>query len=127
MRASKALAASLASQPSEPAKRSKYGAKKTEVDGIKFASRREAARYGTLKLMERAGEIRDLVLQPKYPLSVNGRIVFRYTADFSYRYQTPLGEHDAVVVEDVKGFKTREYIVVSRLFHAIHGFPIKEV
>ena len=48
--------------------RNKYGARKTVIDGITFDSKREAIRYQELKLLERAGEIKDLELQPKYIL-----------------------------------------------------------
>lgn len=43
---------------------SKYGAQRTTIDGIAFASKREASRYQELKLMQMAGEIQDLELQP---------------------------------------------------------------
>lgn len=101
----------------------KFGNKPTLVDGIRFASKREAARYSELKLMERAGEISDLVLQPRYPLLVNGLKVATYVADFRYR---DLGL-DAVVVEDAKGFRTPDFILKSKLFEALHGFPVREV
>lgn len=117
-RAAQALAAALAEQP----KPSKYRNRKTKVDGITFASAREARRYGQLKLMERAGEITDLVLQPKFPLDVNGKPVCRYVADFGYRTRT-----GARIVEDAKGFRTKEYAIKAMLFAAIHGFPITEV
>jgi dsDNA-binding SOS-regulon protein len=64
---------------------SKYGAVRTEVDGISFASKKEARRYSELKLLERAGEIADLQLQPRFPLTVNGVRVCTYVADFQYR------------------------------------------
>lgn len=90
-----------------------FGAKKTEVDGIVFDSRREARRYSTLKLLERAGEISDLELQPRYMLGTeddpvkirskgypNGRRC-SYKADFRYK------ENGQVVVEDSKGHDTQ--------------------
>lgn len=88
--------------------RSKYGAKRTTVDGITFASRKEARRYGDLRLLERAGEIRGLRVQPRYPIIINGQPVkypsgrpLVYVADFSY-YDVKRG---ATVVEDVKGIR----------------------
>ena len=56
---------------------SKYGNRKTEVDGIVFDSKKEAERYRDLKLLERAGDIRELVLQPSFVLNVNGIKVCR--------------------------------------------------
>lgn len=94
----------------------KYGNRKTVVDGIKFDSKAEAERYRELKLMEQAGIITDLQLQPKFPLiptfRKNGQ-TFRgitYIADFAYT------ENGRKVVEDVKGFKTAVYKLKRKLF-----------
>lgn len=83
----------------------KYGAKAAEVDGIRFASQKEARRYQELRLLEKAGEITGLILQPTYDLMVISRDlrtnkVGEYRADFTY-YDKP---KQAVVVEDVKGY-----------------------
>ena len=87
--------------------RSKYRAKRTEVDGIMFASKAEAKRYEVLKDRVASGEIWDLELQPVFTFEINGELlrypskrVIKYLADF--RYQTPDGE----VIEDVKGMDT---------------------
>ena len=83
----------------------KYQNKKTVADGIKFDSRLEAERYAQLKLMERAGVIRDLELQPEYELipsfRKDGKTWRRtvYKADFRYI----LAEDDRIIIEDVKG------------------------
>lgn len=106
---------------------SKYGAVRTEVDGITFASKREARRYSELKLLERAGEIADLELQPRYPLVVNGVKVCTYVGDFLYRPTFRGAVMAQPVVEDAKGFKTPEYKLKAKLFRAVHGFPITEV
>lgn len=98
----------------------KYGAKKTVVDGITFASKAEARRYGELKLLEKAGEIRHLELQPKFDLTVNGEKIGRYVADFRYR------EGTESVVEDVKGFKTPVYRLKKALVKALYGIEIRE-
>lgn len=74
------------------------------VDGIRFASKDEAARYRTLALLERAGEINDLTPHPKFPLvpgfSCGGKRIqaITYEADFMYRDQ-----NGRLIVEDVKG------------------------
>lgn len=49
-------------------KYNKYGNIKTVIDGIKFDSKRESERYLELKLLEKAGEISDLKLQPRFIL-----------------------------------------------------------
>lgn len=83
----------------------KYHNKKTVADGIKFDSKLEAERYAQLKMMERAGVIRDLELQPEYELipsfRKNGKTWRRtvYKADFKYI----LCEDDKTIIEDVKG------------------------
>lgn len=58
---------SVQTPPTKP-KKSKYGAVKTEVDGIKFDSKREASRYQELRLLEQAGEITNLLLQVPFEL-----------------------------------------------------------
>ena len=83
----------------------KYHNKKTVADGIKFDSKLEAERYAQLKMMECAGVIRDLELQPEYELipsfRKNGKTWRRtlYKADFRYI----LAEDDSYIIEDVKG------------------------
>ena len=82
--------------------RHKYGAKPTTVDGIRFHSMKEARRYQELKLLERAGEIQNLSLQPEFPLHApdQEKPVGRYIADFEYL------ERGKTVTEDVKGYDT---------------------
>jgi hypothetical protein len=114
------------------AKHSKYRNVRTEVDGIKFDSKKEAARYQELKLMERAGEIYDLVLQPAFAITVNGLKVCTYKADFRYnqvrRDQTGMRmESLDHIVEDVKGVKTDVYKLKKKLVKACHGIDIREV
>jgi hypothetical protein len=104
---------------------SKYGAKKTVVDGLTFASKAEARRYGELKLLQAAGEIIDLELQPKYDIVVNGEKICQYRGDFSYREEDASGWWQ-LVVEDVKGFKTPEYKLKAKLLRATHGIEIRE-
>ncbi len=78
---------------------SKYNARRTEVDGIAFDSKAEAARYVELRLLERAGAIRDLRVHPRYEIlpREGGERARHYTPDFEYR------EGGRVVCEDVKG------------------------
>ena len=83
----------------------KYHNTKTVADGIKFDSKLEAERYAQLKMMERAGVIRDLELQPEYELipsfKKDGKTWRKtvYKADFRYI----LAEDDKTIIEDVKG------------------------
>jgi len=101
---------------------SKYHARKTTVDGITFASAKEANRYSQLKLLQRAGVISSLQIQVPYTLiekSQYGRKI-TYVADFVYR------ENGKKVVEDTKGFKTPVYALKRRLMAEIYGIEIKE-
>ena len=86
----------------------KYNNHKTIVDGIKFDSIREAERYQELKLLETAGEISHLELQPIVVLQdkfiYQGRMfrAITYRADFAYFDRTV----NRGVIEDVKGMET---------------------
>lgn len=84
--------------------KSKYRAIQTVVDGIRFDSKGEANRWCELRLLERAGTIKDLVRQPIFQLQVRGvdhfRVIGHYRADFSYM------ENGDLCVEDFKGVMT---------------------
>lgn len=101
---------------------SKYRAVRTIVDGIEFASKKEAKRYSELRLLERAGLITGLKLQPAFELIVNGTKVGRYTPDFQYtelkkaNYSAPAKN----IVEDVKGYIVRDYPLRKKLFCALY-------
>ena len=102
-------------------RRNKYNAQKTMVDGILFDSKREAARYMQLMLLERAGKISHLELQPVYECVVNGKKICSYRADF--RYFTK----DRNIVEDVKGFITPMFKLKKKLVEAIYSGVTIEV
>ena len=78
----------------------KYRAIRTVVDGITFHSKKEAKRYGVLKILQAAGEISELTTQPVIPLVVNGQTIGRYISDFRYV------ENGEVIIEDVKSKPT---------------------
>lgn len=95
----------------------KYRARKTTIDGITFDSKGEARRYGELKLMERAGAISNLELQPVYVLQEAFRCprngaqrAIKYIADFRYT------EGGKTIVEDFKGKETEAYRIKRKLF-----------
>ena len=111
--------------------KNKYGAKKvTAPDGQKFDSQHEHQRWVILKLMERAGKIKDLRRQVKYVLipaqrDARGKILeyeCSYIADFVY-YDCQLKQE---VVEDAKGMKTDVYKIKKKLMLYIHDIQIKE-
>ena len=102
---------------------SKYGNRKLSgPDGQKFDSVKEYHRWGCLRLLERAGTIKDLKRQVKYELIPKqvGERACNYIADFTYMQDGKL------VVEDVKGMKTDAYKIKKKLMLWVHGIRIKE-
>jgi hypothetical protein len=104
-------------------KLSKYKNKQTWADGHHFDSIAEKNYYLQLKLRKLGNDIKDLKLQPIFPLVVNDQKVGQYEADFQY-VDCKTGE---VVVVDVKGFRTREYLLKKRLMKAIYQIDIVEI
>jgi hypothetical protein len=118
---------------------SKYKATKTTVNGIEFDSKKEARRYEELCMMEAAGAIRGLQRQVKYILipaqrepdiigpkggKKPGKLLeheVAYVADFVYE------EAGKTVVEDTKGFRTKDYIIKRKLMLWVHGIRVREV
>ena len=117
--------------PTEPPR--KYRNKPTTVDGIRFASKAEARRYGELKLLEKAGEISGLELQPRFDLRAPAGVmkftkIGEYHADFSY-YQRIDG-CTRRVVEDVKSpatAKDKLFVWKRRHFEAEYGIKLKVI
>lgn len=109
---------------------SKYRNQKTIVNGIKFDSKLEAKRYTELKLLERAGKIKGLVLQPSFEIipryEKNGKTIRKtsYKADFAY-FDVEQGKN---IVEDAKGFKTDVYKLKKKLFeYKYPNLTIREI
>ena len=108
---------------------SKYNSKKTVVDGQKFDSKKEARRYQELLLLEKAGAIKNLSRQVKFVLipsqrDESGKVIERecyYKADFKYE------EDGKTVVEVVKGYRTKEYIIMRKLMLFQYGIRFREV
>lgn len=101
----------------------KYHAVKTTVGGITFDSKREAARYQELLLLQRAGLIRDLALQVPFAITVNGKKICTYIADFQYVDMTT----GKTVTEDSKGVRTQTYVIKRKLVEALYDVKIVEV
>lgn len=104
----------------EPAPRRKYGNEPVTIGGMRFASKREAARYATLLYAEMAGEISDLECQPRFRLEVNGVKVCEYRGDFRYR------RNGQVVIEDVKGMRLPLYRLKVKLMKVCLGIEVLE-
>lgn len=113
------------------ARRNKYNAKKTPIDGHNFPSKREAERYCELKLFLKAGLIRNLVLQPRFLLqdkfkdkSGTTHRKIEYVADFMY-----IDKCGKTIVEDVKGMMTDVYKLKKKLFLNLYDdeFEFREI
>lgn len=129
-------------------KKSKYLAKKIEIDGILFDSKKEADRYLVLKGQQRQGIIRDLRMQVPYvlipaqyeerieytPKKKNKKLVKKlverevaYVADFVYTYIC----NGKVVVEDVKGYRKGTaysvFVIKRKLMLERYGIKVIEV
>ena len=116
----------------------KYHSRKITRDGMTFDSVKEYRRFCELRLLEKAGAITDLrrqemcILIPpqREPDTIGvrggvkkGKVIERavtYIADFTYK------ENGKLVVEDVKGYRTKDYIIKRKLLLYLHGIRIKE-
>ena len=119
---------------------SKYYSKKVEVGGEVFDSRKEYRRFCELLLLQKAGAITELKRQVEYKLIPaqrepdtvgvrggvkKGRVIeqaVKYVADFVYK-----DKDGKLVVEDTKGFKTKDYIIKRKLMLYIHKIRVKEI
>lgn len=127
---------------------SKYNSKKVYYDGIEFSSRKECNRYRELKLLQMAGQIRNLELQKSFELipaqyepstefykrgekkglPKQGKLLeqaITYVADFCYE------EEGELVVEDTKGYKGGGayaiFVLKRKLMLYKYGIKIKEI
>lgn len=104
-------------------KKNKFNAKKVEIDGIVFDSKKEGNRYRELKILQQVGDISNLKLQVPFQLNEGGKSL-KYISDFTYNDK--IGNY---IVEDCKSNFTKKlpvYIIKKKLMLAIHGITIKE-
>ena len=118
----------------------KYKNKRVEYDGRVFDSLKEYRRYCQLKALLKCGAISSLQLQVPFELlpavyederiqlktkvKVKRRCVQRaisYIADFVYMKDGHL------IIEDVKGYRTKEYELKKKMMRALLGITIKEI
>lgn len=118
----------------------KYHAKSVVIDGIKFPSGKEGARFLHLQELEKRGEISNLRRQVRFELlpaaykdvvkhlKTKDKVVRRlflnpvsYVADFVYE------KDGQTVVEDTKGYKTPEYVIKKKMMYALKGIEIQEI
>lgn len=96
----------------------KFRAIPTELDGIKFASRKEAKRYRELRLLEKSGKL--LFFLRQVPFHLPGGV--KYVCDFLCFWKD-----DSVTIEDVKGLKTPMYILKKKQVEFIYPIKIIEI
>jgi len=105
-------------------RKSKYNAKRTEVDGQWFDSKLEASRYVELKALQKAGVIKWFICQT--PFRLPGGITYR--ADF-LRVNNPAhlvgSTLPPVEIEDCKGAMTRVSLNKIKQVEAIYGIKIE--
>lgn len=120
----------------------KYHNKKITYNGEQFDSKKEFRRYCELVLLQKANEITNLQRQVVFELvpaqyeyyeecTKNGKIKqkqrlierpIKYIADFVY-----IENNGNMVVEDTKGYKSKEYIIKRKLMMYVHNIKIKEL
>lgn len=112
-------------------KQNKYKNVRTERNGVKYDSVKEANRHDELKLLEKAGKISQLKYHKVYKFYVNGIKICSYEADFYY-----IDEAGEVVVEDVKSkyFMQQKGDAPYKIYHAkkmlmlaLFGIDVKEI
>lgn len=122
-------------------RKNKYNAHSVDYDGIKFDSQREALRYKELTFLLNERIIANLRRQVKYvlipaqrePSTIGprggvkpGKLIEKecsYIADFVYT----VVETGETVVEDTKGFRTKDYLIKRKLMLFVYGIKIKEI
>lgn len=102
----------------KPARKAKYRANKTSVDGHTFDSKKEAEFYCDLKMHLKAGDIKGFCLQPIFMLAPG----LKYKADFII-----FNNDNTTEVIDVKGYKTKEYIAKKKVFEEKYNLKITEI
>lgn len=98
--------------------RHKYNAQRTEVDGVKFSSKKEANYFGQLLLAKRSGELTFFLRQ--VPFHLPGGV--KYVVDFMEFWKD-----GNVRFVDVKGFRTPTYIAKRKIVESVYPIQILEV
>jgi hypothetical protein len=96
----------------------KFNAIRTELNGIKFSSKKEANYYGSLLQLQKNGEV--LFFLQQIPFKLPGGITYR--CDFEVFYAD--GHVEFV---EVKGFMTQEAKIKLAQVEEIYNIPIKVI
>lgn len=104
-------------------KRKKYGNRSCYSDGIRFDSALEAEYYNQLKLLKKAGHIRDFSRQVTFRFYVNEKLICSHRVDFLV-----VNSEGSEEVHEVKGFATDVWNIKRKLFEALYPeIPYKVV
>lgn len=96
----------------------KYRNVRTTVDGIPFASKKEANRYCELMTLVKAGEV--LYFLRQVPFHLPGEV--KYLCDFLV-----IWKDGNVGIEDVKGKRTPSYIMKKKQVEFLYPVKITEI
>lgn len=125
-------------------RRNKYHNRQVQRDGQVFDSVKEYRRWCDLQLLKKAGKVKNIMRQVPYVLipeqrepdiigprggKKKGKVIEKkvaYWADFVYDEKLPDGSW-TVVVEDVKGMRTKEYVIKRKLMLYTYGIRIREI
>ena len=97
--------------------RHKFHAKPTEINGIRFDSKKEALYYQNLLLRVKGGDVVFFLRQ--VPFHLPGGVVYR--VDFQEFH----GDGTVHFV-DVKGMRTKGYIMKKKMVEALYPVEIEE-
>lgn len=98
--------------------RHKFKAKSTEIDKISFHSIKESKRYSELKIFQKIGKVIMFLRQPKFDLP--GGVT--YSADFIIFW-----DNGECTIEDVKGYKTKDFIAKKKMVEALYPVIIEVI
>ena len=96
----------------------KFNAVQTILDGIKFPSKKEAARYSQLKRLQQAGEVVFFLRQ--VPFHLPGNVTYRLDYMVFWADET-------ITFEDSKGMRTAIYILKLKMVEALYPIKITEL
>lgn len=116
--AAPSLADTSGSATGKRARRGKYDAKPSVIDGIRFHSTKEGKRYGQLCALRKAGVVKWFHRQP----------IFDLPGGTTYRGDFHIGWDDGrITYEDVKGMETSEFKLKRKQVRALYGVEIEVI
>ena len=105
-------------------RQNKYKAQAVSEDGYRFLSQLEHRHYLELKLRQRAGDIKDLEVHPRYPINWPGSGAKICIVELDFRYRDSRG---TLHIIDTKGAKTALSALKKKLVEAAHGIVVEIV